>query len=150
MSEKYQSADLILKLYEMRRDPVMREARTWFVSQCNPNSAMELAAMLRGPHSAYYRMVTSYWDMACSFVTNGAIDAQMFIEANSEHNAVFCKVAPYVAELREMSQMPNYLKHLEEVVMSQPNAAERLEHLRALLQRMFADNVPAEAKAANE
>ncbi len=136
-SNKYESADLILKLYEMRREPLMRQAREWYFREFNAESAADIAAVARGPQSAYYRMVTSYWDMACSFVTNGAIDAQMFADANGEHNAIFSKVAPFVAEIRTMSNNPNYMKHLEEVVMAQPEAAERLEHLRVMLKGMF-------------
>jgi hypothetical protein len=136
-SSQYESADLIMKLYEMRREAVMREARDWYIRSFNPETAQDVILVARGPHSGHYRMVSSYWDMACSFVTNGAIDAQMFNDANSEHNAVFSKLAPFVAEIREISQNPNYMKHLEQVVMAQPGAAERLEHLRAMLKSMF-------------
>jgi hypothetical protein len=149
-SNKYESADLILKLYETRREPVMRQARDWFIREFNPETAQDVAATARGPHSAYYRMVTSYWDMACSFVNNGAIDAQMFNDANGEHNAVFSKIAPFVEEIRAISNNPNYMKNVEQLVMSQEGAAERLEHLRNMLKQMFqkpqdGDNAAAQA-----
>ena len=135
-ASKYESADLILKLYEMRREAVMREARNWYFREFNPETAQDIVAVSRGPQSAYYRMVTSYWDMACSFVTNGAIDAQMFTDANGEQNALYAKLAPFVEEIRALSQNPNYLMHVEQVVMAQPEAAERLAHLRLMLKGM--------------
>jgi hypothetical protein len=147
-SDKYESADLILKLYEMRREAVMREARNWFVREFNPETAQDVVSVARGPNSAYYRMVTSYWDMACSFVNNGAIDAQMFNDANGEHNAVFAKIAPFVEDIRTLSNNPNYMKHVEQLVMSQEGAAERLEHLRAMLKQLFQPEQSKEAASA--
>ena len=68
------SANLLLKLYELRREEKMRKGRDfWFTF--NPTSAQEYMAAMAGPDSGYIRMVSSYWEMACSFVVNGAIDA---------------------------------------------------------------------------
>ncbi len=134
-SVPYQSADLILKLYDLRREARMREARTWFIG-FTPDSTDDILTTLRGAHSADFRMVATYWDMAASLVLNGAIDEQMFHDANGEHIAVFAKVAPFVAEYREKTGLPHYLKQLETLVMRLPNATERLtatrERLRAL------------------
>jgi len=141
MTDKARSAELILKLYELRREEVMRRARDWFFT-FNPDSAEDVAAVARGEHSAYYRMVTSYWDMACSFVNHGAIDEQMFLDANQEQNFVFAKIQPFVAQIREMSKNPAYLEHLERLVMKQPEAEQRLAHLREMARRIF------EARAA--
>ena len=65
MSAAVDSANLILKLYELRRESLMREARAYFFS-FNPTSAQEYLAGMSGQHSAHIRMVTSYWEMACS------------------------------------------------------------------------------------
>ncbi len=82
MSEKHEDAKLILKLYDLRREEVMRKARNWYFAEFNPNSLQDIQNTAMGENSAYYRMVTSYWEMACSFVNNGALDAQMFNDAN--------------------------------------------------------------------
>ena len=151
MPDKEKSAELILKLYELRREEVMRQARNWYFT-FNPESAEDITAVARGGHSAYYRMVTSYWDMACSFVNHGAIDEQMFNDANGEQNFVFAKIQPFIAQLREMSNNPAYLAHLEKLVMRQPEAATRLAHLREMTRRMMAaraEAAEAEATAAN-
>ncbi|HEX8000514.1 MAG TPA: hypothetical protein VF528_19180 [Pyrinomonadaceae bacterium] len=138
MSEKYEAANLILKLYELRREEVMRKARQWYIAEFNPENTQDIASVTTGDNSAYYRMVTTYWDMACSFVTNGAIDAQMFNDANMEHVAVYSKIEPFIAEIRTVSNMPHYMQHLEKVVTGMPNAQERMTVLREQLKRMSA------------
>ncbi|MDQ3749323.1 MAG: hypothetical protein M3367_09990, partial [Acidobacteriota bacterium] len=70
----------ILKLYELRRDEKMRAARAWFFSEFAPKSAMDIISLYRGGEqaSANFRTVSSYWDMAASFVINGAINEKTF------------------------------------------------------------------------
>jgi hypothetical protein len=137
MADKEKSAELILKLYELRRETVMREARNWYFT-FNPDSVEDIVAVMRGEHSAHFRMVVSYWDMACSFVNHGVIDEQMFNDANGEQNFVFAKVQPFIAQMREMSNNPAFLSHLEKVVTRQPEAETRLAHLREMARKMVA------------
>ncbi len=127
---KAESARLILQLYELRREPTLRDARDWFVARFHPTSPAEVFATWMGPDSAPYRMVTTYWDMAASMVNHGAIDAAMFNDANTEHNAVYAKMQPFLPELRKRSGLPDYLDHLERLVLSQPGADARLEVFR--------------------
>ncbi len=129
-STAYESATLLIRLYELRREPAMREARVWYVSKFNPNSVDDVIATLRGPDSAHFRMVTSYWDMAASFVLNGAIDEQMFADANGEHVIVFAKLEPFLAEYREKMGNPNYYGSLEQLVLKAPGSKERLASIR--------------------
>jgi hypothetical protein len=83
-------------------------------------------------------MVTSYWDMAASLVVNGAIDEQMFNDANGEHVAVYSKIAPFVNEVRELSGRPLYMQHLEKVVMNMPDAEGRMTAIREMLKKIVA------------
>ena len=129
-STPYESATLLIRLYELRREPTMRDARAWYVSSFNPNSVDDMIQTLRGPDSAHFRMVTSYWDMACSFVINGAIDEKMFADANGEHIIVFAKMEPFLAEYRAKMGNPAYYGSLEKLVMQMPGAKERLAALR--------------------
>jgi hypothetical protein len=138
MSEKHEDAKLILKLYDLRREEVMRKARSWFIGEFHPGSVEDVSAAAMGEMSAYYRMVTTYWDMACSFVTNGALDEQMFNDAGGEHIAVYAKIEPFITQIRELSKMPTYMQHLEKVVMNVPNIAERLTIVREMLKQMQA------------
>jgi hypothetical protein len=132
MSSSYESADLIIKLYDLRREDVMRKARDWYMKEFHPRSAQDVVSVLRGEHSAYFRMVTSYWEMAASFVNNGAIDWKMFMDANpGEPVNVFVKLYPLLEELRSMFASKNddtqAFQHLEQLVMKLPHAKEQLE-----------------------
>jgi len=126
----FESARLIRKLYELRREPVLREARAWFLRDFNPTTAEECLAVAGGERNAWFRMVLGYWDMAACLVTFGAIDAAMFRAANTEVMATFAKVQPFLAKIREVSSIPEFCAHLERVVEEAPGAAERLALLR--------------------
>ena len=146
---KHEDADLILKLYDLRREPVMREARNWFFT-FNPTSAAEYMETMMGPQSGYLRMVISYWDMAASLVNNGAIDEKMFNEANGEHLFIFAKIEPILAELRQTWNAPEMLQNFETLVRRTPNSEKTLAEIRErikMIQAMQAER--AKAQAAN-
>lgn len=136
METKPQDALAILKLYELRSEALMRTARAWFFSEFNPRSGIDILALLRSGEklSAYYRMVSSHWEVAASLVNNGGIDEKMFLEANSEHLVVFAKLQPYLAEIRETIGEPDYLAHLERLVMKVPDHERKLENRRRLIE----------------
>lgn len=131
---KYKDADLILKLYDLRREKVMREARDWFF-MFNPQGPQDFIDVLTGDKSAYYRMVVSYWDMACSLVNHGAIDSDMFADANGEHLFVYAKLEPFLPALREAMGNPQLLANLEKVVTETPDYQERIAAIRDRMQK---------------
>jgi hypothetical protein len=135
-STPYESATLLIRLYELRREATMREARNWYTRSFHPASIDEVMQAVSGPNSAHLRMVTSYWDMAASFVVNGAIDETMFHDANGEHAIVFSRIEPFLAEYRQKMANPAYLASLEKVIMKLPNASERLATLRERFKAM--------------
>ena len=147
MSEKHEDANLILKLYELRREEVMRKARNWYIQEFNPESVQEISGVMMSDKSAYFRMVATYWDMAASFVLHGAIDEQMFTDANMEHVVVFAKIEPFIAEMRSTFGMPNYLENLEKLVTRRPNATEFFAGLRERFKQFAAMRAEAAAKA---
>jgi len=130
MPTPFESAQLNLQLFELRREPVLREARDWFLREFNPESFGDLVALARGERNASFRMVLGYWDMAASLVTTGAIDADAFSAAHGEIFATFSKMYLYLAELRTASGEPGFCKHLEAVVLSTPNAEAILRRRR--------------------
>ena len=138
MSSPYESATLIIRLYELRRDPTMREARNWSARSFNPESIDDVMQALTGPNSGFFRMVTSYWDMACAFVLHGAIDEAMFADANGEQHVVFAKIEPFIADYRARMGNPAYLGSLEKLVMQSPGAKERLASIRERFRAMSA------------
>ena len=120
MPTPFESAQLNLQLFDLRREPILREARMWFIRDFNPETFDELMAVVLGDRNASFRMVLGYWDMAASLVTGGAIDRDAFLAAHTEVFATFSKVEPFLAELRATSDEPDFCKHLEAVVMSVP------------------------------
>lgn len=144
---KYKDADLILKLYDLRREATMREARNWFFS-FNPTKVEDFVDVLMSDKSGYYRMVTSYWDMAASLVNNGAIDPQMFNEANGEHLFIYAKIEPFIEDLRREFESPQLLAHLEKLVQQVPNYEERLAAIRERMKKMAARRAQRQAAAA--
>lgn len=147
MINKHESMIGIMKLYELRREETMRRARDWF-ADFNPNSFQDIVDTLTGENDSRLRMVATYWDMAASFVNHGAIDEQMFNDANVEHIAVFAKVEPFIAEMRGMIKNPQLLDNLEKLVMRVPNVKETMADIRERAKAKKAAREEAAAKSA--
>jgi len=144
---KAESADLILKLYDLRREDKMREARNWIFS-FNPTTVDEYWATMMDPKvGGYLRMVTSYWDMAASLVNHGAIDAEMFNDTVGEHIMVFAKIQPLLAELRERFENPKAFQHLEKLILDQPDGQERVTKTQEFL-KMIGEQIATQQAAA--
>jgi hypothetical protein len=147
---KAKSADLIMKLYDLRREETMRKARNWMFT-FNPTTVEDVEKTMMDPEvGGYLRMVLSYWDMAASFVNHGAIDADMFNETAGEHIGVFAKMEPFIADLRTKWEQPDAFKHLEKVIYDTPGGKEKLVKTREwmkMIQEKMAGGQTNEAKA---
>jgi hypothetical protein len=136
MATSADSANLILKLYELRREETMRKARD-FMLGFDPRSVEDYMAVMMGPNNAYVRQVTSYWEMAAAFVNEGVIDAKLFDESNGEHIVVFGKVEAILPGLRAAFGNPGMLANLEKVCLNAPGGIERVrataERIRAIM-----------------
>ncbi|MBV9406523.1 MAG: hypothetical protein JO211_14360 [Acidobacteriaceae bacterium] len=126
---KQDEAGLILKLYELRREPTMRAARDWFFRDFHPQSADEYMSALFSEQSGYVRMVVSYWDMAAGLVNSGAISLELFDQTNAEHFAVFSKIEPLLDELRA-TIAPQFAVNLEKLIADTPNGRDRVAMMR--------------------
>jgi hypothetical protein len=137
MVEASQAAAVLLKLYELRTEPALRDARSWFAFEFHPTTARDVLSTWLGPghESAPFRMVTSYWDMAASLVLQGAIPIEMFNAANTEHISLYAKLRPFLAEVRAKTKYPDYLSSVERVVQSMPDAEDRIAIFERYLAR---------------
>lgn len=131
---KQQDADLILKLYDLRREATMREARNWMFT-FNPTSVQDVIDVLLSEHSGHYRMVISYWDMAAAMVNNGAIDEQLFNETNGEHLFVYSKIEPVLEEIRASFGNPDFLRNLETLVKRIPDSEAKIITMRERMKK---------------
>jgi hypothetical protein len=112
----HHDAELILKLYELRREERMRKARNWLGGYKAGTLAEHQAACPQGSEQdAYFRMVSSYWDMAASFVTSGALNQELFLQSGGELLFIWTKIGPLVQEMREAYNMRHYLGNMEKL-----------------------------------
>jgi hypothetical protein len=122
-------AKLILKLYDLRREPVMRKARD-FVNQFFPQSADEflrLAQAWGSDENAYVRQVVSYWDMAASLVLRGALHEELFLENAGEMFFTFSKIYPFLGKIREGMGAPEFLRNIETLVTRSKAGRDKLK-----------------------
>ena len=126
----FQDAHLILELYELRREERMRAAREWFLQKFQPRSIDDVRGLAAGTaENASYRMVTTYWDMAASFVAHGILDAELFLESAGEMLVVYAKLEALLPEIHAQMN-PRLLLNVEKVVNGSASAQERLKPLR--------------------
>ena len=136
---KQEEAGLILELYGLRREETMRKARDWYFREFNPESISDFETAMFGEHSAYLRMVVTYWDMAAAMVHNGAIDLQFFNDCNAEHIGVFAKLEPLLGDIRA-NYSPRFAANLEKLIDATPDgrkiAAANRERMKAVMARV--------------
>jgi len=143
---KQEEAGLILKLYELRREETMRQARDWYFREFNPESIGDFQAAMFSAHSGHLRMVISYWDMAAALVNNGAISLEMFTDANGEHIGVFAKIEPLLKEIRG-GFAPQFAANLEKLIDAQPDGRKRVTANREQMKAIRAE-LERKARAA--
>jgi hypothetical protein len=113
----YDDANLLLRLYEMRREEKMREARAWFSANFKPKSMADIQQLCPpgSENNARMRMVSSYWDMAASFVAAGVLNPELFFTNSRELLLVAVRMRPVLSEIRAAFKDPTFLSNLEAV-----------------------------------
>jgi hypothetical protein len=145
----HEEANLILKLYELRREETMRKARDWYFREFNPNSMEDLNNALFSEHSGHLRMVMTYWDMAAALVNHGAIGIDLFNDTNGEHIGVFAKVEPLLAEMRA-AYGPQFLANVEKLIDATPGGRERVAAMRQRTKAILAEIAARQGRAAGQ
>lgn len=117
MSEvNVEQVNLLLKLYDMRREPKLREAREWFARNFHPQTIEDVMKICPpgSEGNAFMRQLLSYWEMVASIANRGVIDEDLFFETTGEQWAAFEQVKPVLAAWRQMFSMPKFLANLEQ------------------------------------
>lgn len=135
-------AGLILKLYELRREETMREARNWYFAEFNPESLADFQSAMFGKHSGHLRMVVSYWDMAAALVNRGAIGLELFNDANGEQIGVYAKLQPVLADVRK-AFAPQFAMNLEKLIDATPDGRKRVQETVERMKAMRAQMAQA-------
>jgi len=142
-------ADLILKLYDLRREAEIRKARNWWLGFW-PESAddiLKIATALGTQENAWMRQVGGYWELAASLVLHGTLNRDLFLEPSfsGEMFVLFGKIEPFLKELREKTKNPAIFTNVEKVIAAAPGGAERLKQTQ---ERMAALRKMAKERAA--
>jgi hypothetical protein len=113
----YDDVILILRLYEERREPRLREARQWMAGQFQARTleAWQKQCPPGSPEHTHFRMVTSYWEMVASFITSGVLNAELFFQSGLELLFVWEKIRDLLPALREANKNAGFLRNMEAV-----------------------------------
>jgi hypothetical protein len=111
----YDDVTLILRLYEMRREATMRDARAWFSKNFKVKTMEEYNQLcpVGSEANAFARQVITYWEMVASFLTAGVLSDEIFYQSGRELLFVWTRVQPVLAEMRALYKDPTWLKNLE-------------------------------------
>ena len=131
-------AELILKLYDLRREPELRKARHWWVVTFSPQSApdfMKISGAFGTPENNWLRQVLGYWGIATSLVHNGALNRELFLEPSfcGEMVLIYAKVKPFLKELRQTMKNEQFLAGIESLIMSTRKSREFLQRMETNL-----------------
>ena len=136
MAKKASASDaqLVLQLYDLRREPEIRKARNWWVVEFWPQSAddlMKVANAFPSQENSWMRQVAGYWDMAASLVLQGALHEELFLQPgiSGEMFFLFAKIQPFLKELREKMNNPDAWSNIEKVATGSKLARKRLERV---------------------
>lgn len=135
-------AQVVIQLYDLRRDPVMRAARKFMVSEFWPQGYDEFKALMLdygSERNAFARQCLTYWDMAAAMVLHGAVDEDLFHATNTEPYFLFAKFGHYLPQLRNEYISSDFLKNLE-ALASRPKGKQRIKdyHVRLEARRKAA------------
>src|ERR1022692_4379806 len=152
MSKKPTATDahLLMQLYDLRREPEMRKAPNWWVTGFwleRVDDFMKVAGAMGSQENNWLRQVTGYWSMAVSFVLQGALSEELFIQpaVSGEMFVIFAKVHPFLKELREKLGDPEAFANIEKVITGSKYGRERLKFMLKRVEMMREKRAVAKA-----
>jgi len=125
-------AELLIKLYELRREPVMRSARSYVGGEFLPRSLEEFLSIIAvgDQHTAYVLQVYGYWDMVAAMVFHGALDESLVYNGCPEMYFQFAKIQPFLEGFRSKSSLPEFFLNLQKLVEGSEQGRARLESMK--------------------
>lgn len=138
-----EDAQIIMSLYDLRRESEMRKARAWFAGFW-PRDEHDVVRVINGAdpqENAWFRQVSGYWEMSASFVLRGALNEELFFDSGGEMWFIYAKVHPYIGEIRAKANSPYYFQRVEKVATRTKAGRERLQMMlkRAEARRASSD-----------
>ncbi|MGB7436647.1 MAG: hypothetical protein WBQ61_05250 [Candidatus Acidiferrum sp.] len=125
---RMEQAELILRLYELRRETVMREARGFVGGPFSPKSDEELVEIVSkgGKESGFVLQVYGYWDMVCAFVLHGMLSELLVYDTCQEMYFQYAKIQPYLRGFRKKMNLPEWMQNIEKVVEGSAKGRRRI------------------------
>jgi hypothetical protein len=144
-------AQIVLRLYDFRREPQMREARKWVAGEFWPQSADDVVKVVNAfgtIENQHYRQVYSFWEMASSLVHRGSLNGDLFDDWSPELYFCFAKLKPYLKQIREALGSPRAFSNMERITQRTPESQEKLKVTEARVKKFMASRAAA-AKAGS-
>lgn len=132
----HNDADIILKLYDLRREEVLRKARHWIVFEFNPKTPEEFLAVLQGAGSqenSYFRQAISYWEMAASLVVHGAVKSYLYLDSNGEGILIYAKCYEFRESYTSKTGFP-FMRQTAQMIEKYPMARDRFNARLKMIQ----------------
>jgi hypothetical protein len=145
-------AQVILQLYDLRREAELRKAREWWIQKFWPETYADytkVSSAFGTPENNWLRQVTGYWEMAASLANHGAVSSELFLEPSfsGEMFLIFAKVKPLLADLRAKSS-PTFFGNVEKLITSSEKGRKHLERVEANVSNMRKNRATAAAKTS--
>jgi hypothetical protein len=134
-------AQVVLQLFELRREAEMRKARNWFGMEFNPTTVDEMMAIvmdMKSDGNRYFRMVTSYWEMAATLALHGAVNEELFLDTQGELFFVMAKLYPFLDGMREKMQAPQAMAKCEALINKSEASKQKLQDFIKRVERFRA------------
>jgi|SRR5205807_54694 len=141
-------AQVLMQLYDLRREPTMRKARDFVSIQFWPSTFEEFQAVMNtfgSEQNAYVRQALTYWDMAAAMVLDGAVHEDLFFKCNGELHFLFAKFGHYLPRLRKESGNSEFLINFEKLATKSAAGKARIKRIQEMFKARAA---AAKAKAA--
>ena len=133
-------ADIVLRLYEQRREPELRKARNYVCFQFSPSTIDDFTSVSTNfgtPEQTYIRMAFSYWEQAAALVNRGAVHAGLFDDFAGELYFIYAKYKQFVPAVRRQMNNPNFLTNIEKVAERSPESRERVARMEKMIAERF-------------
>ena len=143
-------AEVVMKLYDLRREAEMRKARNWYGNAdfSTWESVQKLAMSWGTQENAWMRQVLTYWENAASLVLHGAVHEGLFWDWNGEMIFTYVKIKPWIKQLRQMSGNDEFLANTEKLLNSTPELRQRVEFMEGQFKKWNAMLAEKMAKSA--
>jgi hypothetical protein len=135
-----EDAQIVMELYDLRREPEMRKARHWYAGWW-PSSAADILKVIQASgtqENAWFRQVNGYWDMAASFVLRGVVNESLFFDSGGELWFILAKLQPFLKEVRERANLPHAFERVEKVATRTKDGRDRLQMFSKRAEKMRA------------